>query len=155
MSIDDVLNWFIPDSHATPKAQRMYRLRVAMVACGSFMVVYGFIIPAMFTGFPVLGQLAWANDINTKISEAIKPIEGKVNTIETKVDKLDLIVRQQLAVTLATQIREAKRRWCALPASSQERDRTQTDIDRLQEEYMGLRGQPYNVLPCTELNGGN
>ncbi len=155
MSIDDFLNWLIPDSHATPRAQRMYRLRVALVACASFMLVYGFIIPAMFIGFPVLGQLAWANELNTKVAQAVRPIEQKVTAIEGKVDKLDLIVRQQLAVTLATQIREAKRRWCTMSPNSQERDRTQTDIDRLQEEYAGLRGQPYNVLPCTELNGGN
>lgn len=151
MFIDKIIDYMVPDFSASPAAQRLYRIRIAAVACASFAITNFVVLPAMFLGLPMLGQLAWANDQNTKVAQALVPLEKRFTALEGKVDSLDSVVRQQWAFSLATQIKEARAVWCTAPAGSNTRTCAQDDIDRLQSEYQSLKGDRYPVAPCSEL----
>jgi len=132
----------LPDPDATHEELHVWRLRIV------FCQIFAFIVMLSLSGIAYVAFTTFvsADELDLKIQKAVKPIEMKV-------DSLDVLVRQQLAVTLSTQIRDARRRWCAAPIDSMDRERTQQDIDRLQDEYYRVKGERYSVLPCAELNG--
>lgn len=132
----------LPDPEASHEELHVWRLRIVFCQIFAFFIIGGLVA----SSYMAFSTFVSADELDLKIQKAVKPIEQKV-------DSLDLLVRQQLAVTLSTQIRDARRRWCAAAVDSSDRERTQQDIDRLQDEYFRVKGERYSVLPCAELNG--
>lgn len=92
-----------------------------------------------------LSGFALASDVETKVSAAVKPLEQKV-------DQLSQIITRQLLESTAAQIRDAERRKCRATGDA-ERDRLQSEIDRLQDDYHRMRGSAYSVPDCRGLLG--
>lgn len=113
------------------------RARVVLgVGLAGTMAATWFILMAMTTGLPLVGNVAWASDVDKKIADATKPIEQKVGQLEQAVKGQTQVSNSLLANITASQIRATYARLCAKPAPTEtERDRLNSDLDRYLAEY--------------------
>jgi hypothetical protein len=146
-----VASGLVPTMHADPKKQYQWRVRVGLVLCGTFgglcivtAAAFG-MVPAMFSGF------AQVSDLDEKIQRAVAPIRSAQVAQGAKTDRIEQLLIEQLARSKAAELREAKRKFCKAEPASADRDHLQTEMDRLQDEYVRLRGMRYLIPNCGEL----
>lgn len=135
----------------SPESIRNWQLRVALVACSSWIMLYFVIIPAALTGVPRLGALAWARDVDQKVQEAIAPINDKIDRLEMAVtDQTETSNALLLELTEKT-LTEMNRRRCSAP-TTEDRDYWQSQMNKLKPRYLRYSGGiSYEQRSCADL----
>lgn len=124
---DDVLDATLPKGRARARA-------IIGLALAATMTVTWGVVVALTSGLPLVGQVAWASDVDKKIADATKPIEDKVGKLENAVKAQTQVSNSLLANITASQIRATFARLCAKPTET-ERERLSGDLDRYLAEY--------------------
>jgi hypothetical protein len=109
-----------------------------------------FTTTAMIWDIPKLGSLAWGADVDKKISEAVKPIEAKMTSMEATLNQTSSATKQLLAKLAVDQIDQLVKRRC----KSQDEDEItylSKEIRRYQDDYRTNRGEVYPAPTCEEI----
>src|SRR5262245_9393124 len=118
-----------------PKGRGRHRTIIG-IGLAATMFLTWMILAAMTTGLPLVGNIAWASDVDKKIADATKPIEQKVGQREQAAKGQTQLSTALLANITASYIRATYARLCAKPTPSEtERDRLNGDLDRYLAEY--------------------
>lgn len=142
--------------HEDPASAMVWRRTVAqmIITLLLFAIVVG---TAMTAGVPVAGRVIYQSELEEKVAEANLPLREAISTIEKKQDvnsaKLDNIMKlfyEQQAQNTAGQIRSQKLKRCR-SIDPIERESIMREIDKLQDQYMAIKGSPYQVPACSEL----
>lgn len=112
------------------------------------------IASALTTGLPLVGQVAWAGEVDTKIKKAVDPIQAQVSQLTNEVKAQTAVSNSLLASVAASQIRATYARlWCNKPPPGDaERERLNNDLDRYLTEYPKYtegRNFPLDSLRCS------
>lgn len=134
---------------------KKYRLRMARWSTKVAVVMGVFVVAVAWALSPI--GFARAGDMQSKIDEALKPLQQQQTELKAQVAEVKAIQARdskRLAVSLsngvASEIRSLRLKICkGLP--NEDRDRYWREISRLQDEYSELRGASYNVPSCGEL----
>lgn len=104
-----------------------------------------------FFGWQLLGvtRPVRADEVDKKIETAIAPVVKEQKEQRTVLETLSRQVNDQLANSVASEIRYFVGRKCT-EQNGTERDRLQREIDRKQAEYVTLRNERY-VFGCADL----
>ena len=153
MSISDLASLpdkLLPSDENDPRSVKHYRLRTALVACSSFLLVLFVVLPAMTVGLPRIGTLAWAGEVDDKIEQATAPIKAQLGQIATQLATQEQIQKRILAGQLAAQARDLHRLKCTT-TDDYTRARMERDIEDAQQEYRALTGERYPLPACKDL----
>ncbi len=135
-----LIDFFLPLEDDS-KAQRRWRRNVGVgMLAGAIL----FIGAASKWGF------AWASDTDNKIKQAIEPIAQQQKIQGDKLDKVSALLTEQLAATVAAQIRLTISKRCKTTGYS-EREELNREKDRLQDQYYAYKGQRYAEPLCGDL----
>ncbi len=154
MNLEAIERWFFPDD-SNPKAVRQYRRRLALVACGAFLGLYGFVMPAMFAGWPMIGQVAWSKDgnepVETKIENAVKPILQRLDKMEAGLTTQAEVSNSLLLELTEKTLTDLNRRRCTA-ATQADRDYWQSEMNKLKPRYLKYSGGvAYEQRNCSDL----
>lgn len=108
------------------------------------------IVGALFTGLPLVGQVAWAAEVDKKIAAAVEPISKKVDTLENAVSEQNAISKAFLAKLAADSLVDTLLRMCTLPENSPEWRRLNQDYERFRADYAKAAGREYRELRCPD-----
>lgn len=87
-------------------------MRVAFVACSSWALTAFVVLPLMFTGVPPMGQLAWANDVQDRIDQAVAPLTQDLKAIKDKLDAQDRRSKELQILDLRQKVFETRVAQC-------------------------------------------
>lgn len=155
MSLGDWLADFIPDEETDPVKMRNWRKRLALVACSSWLTIFCGLIPALvvilFTGAPMIGQVAWADDqdrkTDSKIAAAITPIQHKLDSVDSKLNEQSALLAEQVTAALASNIcRYTARR--NKEVDFDERSRLLNQIQEMRQKYKRYSGIEFDMKDC-------
>ena len=121
------------DSSLPKNRRQRHRVVMGLSVAGTMCTVWAIVI-ALTSGLPLVGQVAWASDVDKKIAQATKPIEDKVGQLENAVKQQTQVSNSLLANITASQIRATYARLCNKPNDT-ERERLSSDLDRYLAEY--------------------
>lgn len=133
-----------------PKNPRIRARVVVGLTLWLTVFVVGLIGTSLTSGLPLVGQVAWASDVDRKIKDAVNPIQSQVAQLENTVKAQTDVSNSLLANITASQIRATYARLCAKP-SDVERERLNGDLDRYLAEYPKYaagRNFPQESLRC-------
>lgn len=136
------MNWLIdfimPPLEGSPR-QKSWEWKVSlMLLLGGMALLYG--------GF----RVAWAGDVEKKISDAVSRITIAQQAQESKIDRVTKLLTDQLADSVAGQIRLTIAKRCKTQGFD-EREELNREKDRLQAQYYEYKGQRYIEPRCEEL----
>lgn len=95
---------------------------------------------------------AWANDMDTKIDSKLKPVVESQQRTDAKVDKLSVLILEQLASKTAADIRLNISTRCRTPVADQrKRDELWVEKERLQDQYEAYKGKRAPEPSCADL----
>jgi hypothetical protein len=106
--------------------------------------VCGFILTTMFVGIPKLGSLAWSQEVDQKIANAVDPITKQL----TQVTKL---ATDGAAEVLVQSIFTATQQKCLAQADNQPAAFWTTRLIDLKKRYHELTGDEFPDLHCHDL----
>ena len=138
---DDFTDALLPDEK-NPAAMRRYRMRLALVACSAWLMLVFVVLPALFTGLPMLGQVVWAQDGDERIQEAVAPVAAQVTRLEKQIGDVDQKTDALLLSQLRAELRDTRRLQCkAIKADDPERKTAYGKaMEGLQEQYKAIAG---------------
>lgn len=111
---------------------------------------------ALFWAFGLFESVGWgggfarASDMDEKIAAATRPIAEQVAKQSQAVKNLTDIVNEQLANSVAAEIRRLTGNRCKEPSPS-ERERLIREIERKQDEYYAIKDRYYTSPGCADL----
>jgi hypothetical protein len=150
----DILDRVIPPADANPERLHIWRLRLALVACGGFlgMLVIGM---ALTTGLPLVGSVAWADNVektsDRRIAAVAAPIQRRLETLERAVEDQTRATNSLLASLAASQVRALAGRLCK-ETDLAERERLEQEIDRYRAQFSQYSGGHEARIPrCRDL----
>lgn len=135
----ELLNFIRPPEDADWKTVNRWRWNVCLtllVLTGAVVVLYK--------------QAAWAGDVDSKIAAASKELKDEQAKTNDKVDRLSGLLIAQLANAKAAEIRLTISKRCKTTGYV-EREELMREKERLQEEYISLRGVKYDEPDCGDL----
>lgn len=139
---------------STLPSNRRERARAIIgIALAATMLVVWAIVWAMLFGWPIVGQVAWASDVDKKIEKAVGPLKDEISELKQAVERNNQVSNSLLASVTASQIRATFARLCK-ETSDAERARLNADYDRYLTEYPEYtKGRPFPVesLRCGQL----
>lgn len=152
MSFTQWVTDFIPDDASTPAVKRNWRKRVALVACSAWLYVFLVITPVLFTGAPLIGRVAYANEtdriIDSKIAAAVSPIQKSVEALDGKVNESNALLTELVVESLPRQIcRQHSRR--EKERDAEERRRIGVLIKELMAKYEKHTTFEFDIKDCT------
>jgi cytochrome c biogenesis factor len=121
-------------------------------------VIVTALIALIFTGVPVLGKLTFASEIRPErdkaINDAIKPvekrldgIEAKVGGLDSKVDDVSALLKEQVVASLASNIcRYAVRR--SKETDFDERARLMQQINDMKDKFKKYTLTDFDIHDC-------
>lgn len=133
----------------SPNATRKWRSTVGYLLLAIFFATT-FLATAATTGVPMLGKLAWANEVDKKTQDVIAPLASKLLEIAGAVEQQSKTSKALLAKITADQIDQLVKRRCR-SAVSDEIEYLSKEIRRLGDEYLDLQGRDYRLLTCDEI----
>lgn len=133
----------------SPTATRKWRSTVGYLLLSIFLAT-SFLAAAATTGVPLLGKLAWADEIDKKTKEVIAPITTKLIEITSAVEQQSKTSKALLAKITADQIDQLVKRRCRSMIAD-EIEYLSKEIRRLGDEYLDLQGRDYRLLSCDEI----
>lgn len=140
MKWDDVIAFDL--TPAQKKLALRIGWRVALIthifwACG-WLAVFG------------LSGFVRADDMRRNIESATKPLEATVAEQNKLLERVSRQLIDQLASSVAAEIRAKIAKRCAEP-DSRERERLNGEIYRLQQQYVEYKGSTYTEPACNQL----
>ena len=134
-----------PAEDASPRSVFYWRLTVS-----GFMGSLVLFVIFAFGGIWHLSGFAIASDVDTKIAQAVEPINGKLDTIETAQTAQNGYLEQLVKSDFATRIdREVRARCSAM--TRDEKERIKSAIDTYQAGYKEVAKVEYDEPECSEL----
>lgn len=127
----------------TPDERRVAWKLVTTVGYRAVMI---FMMVWAYGGFELFGWgrgFARADSVDRKIQSAVQPIFEAQTQQSTLLTQLTALVNNQLANSVATEIRLYTNRRCR-ESDPQERDRLQAEIDDKKREYKSYRKEDYH-----------
>lgn len=147
----EILDTLLPKDENNPASVKRHRLRVALVACASFMSLLFVVFPSLFVGLPQLGKVAWADEVDDKIAQVVEPIRRDVEVIKSAVGEAKQESLRTRIWLLGNEVFKARQEQCnAIKAGSGARFWTERLLE-LKSEYEALAGRTYDVPSCEEL----
>lgn len=143
-SLESIPDWLLPTDEADPKSVRRYRLRVAMVACGTFLTTFLVALPAAVVMFSRIAPVAYAGDVDQKIKDAIAPIQADVAAIKT--DQRDI-----KAIFLAQSLMQLKRNQCEAIKNDRPAGAWTEQIQKMRTEFKRVTGEEFDMPDCREV----
>lgn len=140
-------DFLIPPVDDTPENIRRYRIAQSLSVIVLFLICaagYGAFERVGISGF------ARADTIRSKIQEATQPLEAQISKQTAVLDKVSQRLVEQLAAGTAAEIRTQTAKRC-IEKSSDERERINREIDRLQTQYAEFKGSGYLAPSCGDL----
>ena len=141
MDIFQLTDKLLP-ANESPEAVRRYRLGIAAAALSAF-VLSSLILLAMSVGWPRLGSLAWAGEVDEKVARAVKPINEQLGEIQSQLKRSE-------TRDIASELRDLHRLKCAT-TDSYTRERMARDVEEAQQQYRKLTGERYPLPACQDL----
>lgn len=132
-----------------PRSKRRWRATVgsSIFLLGGFAI---FTTTALLFDLPKIGSIAWAGDVDKKIDAAVKPINSKLETLETSMDTTAKATKNLLAKVAADQIDQLVRRRCR-SSDPDEIAYLSREIRRYQDDYRMNRPNGYETPTCEEV----
>lgn len=147
----DIVSGLIPNDESDAQSLRVYRLRLALVACSAWLVVCLIVIPALFVGLPMLGRVAWADEMKGKIAESVLPIQQDIEALQHDIQAATAAMNAAIAETIYQEVLQLARQRCAT-TDGHERDRLSALIRARQVRYRLLSGDVgYSAPTCADL----
>lgn len=144
----------LPSNEADPRSVRNYRLRTALVACSSFMLVVAIVLPSMFIGLPKVGQVAWSDEVDDKIKvgvdEASRPIYAELGAIKAEQSVQGEALRSIQLDIITQKLRELHALRCRT-TDAHGREQLEAEIEVAQRRFRTITGDRYPLLPCKDL----
>jgi hypothetical protein len=140
----------LPDDDS-PGSVRMYRIRVGLIACSAWIVLAFFVIPAMITGVPKLGQLAWAGEVDKKIEDAMLPLREDNEATNQNLKALTEQTKINQSFLIEGQLHAAQRAWCESDKKGQRAPIAAQRIDELKKQYKKLTGEHPYIPTCQQV----
>ncbi len=141
-----------------PNAIRLYRLRVAVVACSAWMTLVFFVIPAMTTGLPNIGRIAWISDVEAQIKQVIVDRESytvidaqKGKELQIQVEMLAAALRDDRADRIEQGVFTAKMQQCQAILEKRSVIFWTEQLRRLLADYRRIMQVDVDVPTCSEL----
>jgi septal ring factor EnvC (AmiA/AmiB activator) len=139
-----------------PKSTRKWRNTVGFLVFVMVVMLTGLTMAATEVGLPLAGQLAWAEDVDTKVQQAVKPIEDKLEKVESAVEKQADSTNAVLAKLASDQIDALVKRRCkAQNSAAQDPDEIEylsKEIRKYAIQYRDLaKDDRYRVPTCDEV----
>lgn len=147
----DIVSGLIPNDESDAQSLRVYRLRLALVACSAWLVVSLVLLPALFVGLPMIGQVAWSDDVKARIAESVLPIQQDIEALQLDIQAATAAMNAAIAETVYQEVLQLARQRCAT-TDARERDRLSTLIRARQVRYRQLSGDAsYSAPTCADL----
>lgn len=138
----------------TDEARKKWRKTVGLLVLGLTLFCSAIVVPVLFTGLPVIGQVAWANDVDAtidkKVTAAVAPISEQVTKLQAAVDQQGKSAKALLARLSGEQIDTLAKRRCK-SSDIEEREYLSREINRLRDEFEETQGRRYRELTCDQL----
>ena len=155
MNLAELASSLVP-SDDKPETLRSWRIRMALVACSGWLAQVFIVFPALFLGLPMIGRVAWSDELAAAKQTAQLAAETSVAN-SAAIDKLTKAqaastadVDDLMLTVLSQRIRDSIAARCRLPAS--ERSRITGEIENNQQLYMKRSGGQRAYEPkCNEL----
>ena len=105
-----------------------------------------------FGSFGLLGfdGFARANDVDTKIQQAVSPIKRDIAEINEKLSQNQKIQKRILASQLSAQLRDLNKLRCTT-TDVLLRQRVEADIEEAEQEYIILTSERYPLIACKDI----
>lgn len=150
----EILDNLIPPADANADRLQRWRLRLALVACSAFLGMLTLVM-ALTSGLPLVGSVAWADDVeksaDEKIAAVAGPIQRRLETLERAVESQTRATNSLLASLAASQVRALAARLCR-ETDLAERERIEQEIDRYRSEFSQYSGgREARIPPCRDL----
>jgi hypothetical protein len=132
-----------------PKSNRRWRTSVGI----SIMTLSGLgtlVFCGLVTGLPLVGKVAWAGDVDKKVSAAVKPLEDRMTKVEAAVNDTTSTTKILLSKLASDQVDALVRRRCK-SADPDEISYLSKEIRKYQEDYENARGRVYPTPTCEEV----
>lgn len=146
MKILSLSDWLLPSNEADSASVRRYRLRIALIACTALWLVAG-VLSMIGTGLPLVGRIALAAEVDSKIAQAVGPINAQLATITAQQAEQGEVLKQIRIDQVATKLRELRRIQCA-NHDEHASDRLDLELRRAQRDYYALTGESYRFEAC-------
>jgi hypothetical protein len=148
----DALNFVRPPEDASWKTVNRWRWNVSLTLL--VLVILSGVAEAPVGGMRHV-RAAELDDrlkeaIDTAVTEKVNPVAQKVQTVESKVDRMSELLLESLANTLASQIRTNISKRCKTTGWA-EREELNREKDRLQANYRSYKGEFYREPSCSDL----
>jgi hypothetical protein len=137
--------FWITEEDPSPWSVALWRLGVSAFMTASVI----FVIWALGGMFHING-FALADDVDTKIEQAVKPINDKLETIETAQIAQNGYLEQLVKSDFAVRIDREVRARCSA-TTREEKERIKSAVDTYQEGYKKVAGEDYDEPECSEL----
>jgi hypothetical protein len=138
-AVKEILDFIRPPEDATAKQVNRWRWNV----CLTLLVLVGSV------GW-LYKSVAWAESVEKKIAAAIEPIAKEQHAQGAKIDTVTRLLTEQLAATVAAQIRLTISKRCKATAFA-DREELNREKDRLQAQYREYKGELYVEPGCADL----
>lgn len=140
-ALKDIFSEFLADASPEERA-RVLRLLFRIIVSAHILWACGFLAPMGLTGF------VFADDVDSKIESAVKPIYGQLGAITSQLADQDAVLKAIRSDQLATTIRELHAVLC-LTENRHDRERLAAGIEVAQRQYRALVGDWYPLDGCT------
>jgi hypothetical protein len=150
MNLGDIVDAMFPKSHNEEELQS-WRIRVALVACSSWMFTFLVMVPLMFVGVPPFGSIAWSEDVQKQIERAIEPIQSDINEIKNRIEQQEEVEKRRQVRDLKQKIFETRVAQCNAKADKVESNPYSERLSDLQDEYAALTGRFLTLSECGDL----
>lgn len=143
MKPTEFIDFLIGD--ATPEERlRLARITFRVIVSIHIMWACGLLAPLGLTGF------VFADEVDSKIQQAVEPVNRKLSAIESKLERNEDIQKRILTAQIAAQLRDLNRLRCST-ADEHVRLRMERDIEEAEMEYKTLTGERYPLASCDNL----
>lgn len=138
------------------------RTRFAQIAWRTIVTAHiawacGLLAPFGLTGF------VFADDVDSKIEEAIEPIQAQLGAIATQItveaerskkrdDEIDAGLKAIRTDQISAKLRDLTRTYCLAGTDKAIKERMNIEIERAQLEYRKLTGERYPLPDCDEFD---
>jgi len=116
------------------------------------------LVAILTKGVPVAGRVAWADEIDKKVSEAVKATDAKIEAVAKEqretgkvLKNVETMLLESLMESTSAKIRSQVAKRCKTEGRI-EREEINREIDRLQKQYKAYsNGEKYDEPTCSEI----
>lgn len=109
------------------------------------------LVTILFTGAPLIGRVAWSNEVSEKIEDANRTFQrvvtDRIDGVERKVDDLSDVVTEQVIANLASNICRYSARRIA-EKDTDERQRLLIQINEMKAKYRKYAKTDFETADC-------